>query len=73
MRGVAMVIGPGIFSSVFAIFIAPGHAFPGAPWYLAAILLLAALAVAWAVAPKTSVSFTNPLTPEIVAEDSPLA
>jgi DHA1 family tetracycline resistance protein-like MFS transporter len=72
MRGMAMIIGPGIFSSVFAIFIAPGHALPGAPWYLAAAMLGAALAVAWVVAPKTALGIPPPLTPEIVAEESPL-
>jgi len=72
MRGMAMIIGPGIFSSVFAIFIAPGHALPGAPWYLAAAMLGAALAVAWVVAPKTALRIPPPLTPEIVAEENPL-
>jgi DHA1 family tetracycline resistance protein-like MFS transporter len=72
MRGMAMIIGPGIFSSMFAIFIAPGHALPGAPWYLAAAMLGAALAVAWVVAPKTAVRIPPALTPEIVAEENPL-
>jgi len=72
MRGMAMIIGPGIFSSMFAIFIAPGHALPGAPWYLAAAMLGAALAVAWVVAPKTALRIPPALTPEIVAEENPL-
>jgi MFS transporter, DHA1 family, tetracycline resistance protein len=56
VRGIAMIIGPGIFSLTFAFFIAPGRPFylPGAPWYLAALLLLAALALAFVVAPKTA-------------------
>jgi len=29
--------------------------------------------VAWIVAPKTAIRIPPPLTPEIVAEDSPLA
>jgi DHA1 family tetracycline resistance protein-like MFS transporter len=52
LRGIAMVFGPGIFSGTFAIFIAPGHSWPGAPWYLAASLLAAALIVALMVVPK---------------------
>jgi MFS transporter, DHA1 family, tetracycline resistance protein len=52
LRGIAMVIGPGMFSGTFAYFIAGDQNFPGAPWYLAALLLVAAFALAWAVAPK---------------------
>jgi DHA1 family tetracycline resistance protein-like MFS transporter len=56
VRSIAMIIGPGIFSLTFAFFIAPGRPFhlPGAPWYLAALLLLVALALAFVVAPKTA-------------------
>ena len=56
VRSVAMIVGPSIFSVTFAFFIAPGRPLhlPGAPWYLAALLLIAALAVAFAVAPKTA-------------------
>jgi hypothetical protein len=61
-----------MFSSVFAFFVAPGHVLPGAPWYLAAALLGAALVVAWIVAPKTAIQTAPPLTPEIVAEENPL-
>lgn len=50
LRGVAMLIGPGLFSLTFAYFIAPEHLLPGAPWYLAAILMVISLAVAWSVA-----------------------
>ncbi len=50
LRGVAMLIGPGLFSLTFAFFIAPEHRLPGAPWYLAAMLMLVSLAVAWSVA-----------------------
>jgi MFS transporter, DHA1 family, tetracycline resistance protein len=53
LRGIAMIVGPGIFAAVFAYFIAPGRYVPGAPWYLSAILLMAALGLAWVVAPKT--------------------
>jgi len=50
LRGIAMIIGPSIFAATFAFFIAPEHHMPGAPWYLAAGLLVAALAIAWRVA-----------------------
>lgn len=50
LRGMAMVIGPSLFSLTFAYFIAPEHAFPSAPWYLAALLLLISLVIAWRVA-----------------------
>jgi MFS transporter, DHA1 family, tetracycline resistance protein len=50
LRGVAMLFGPGIFSLTFAYFITPGHMLPSAPWYLAAILMLISLGVAWSVA-----------------------
>lgn len=50
MRGIAMIIGPQMFSLTFAYFIAPEHKMPSAPWYLASLLLLISLAVAWWVA-----------------------
>lgn len=50
LRGIAMIVGPQIFASTFAFFIAPEHHMPGAPWYLAAMLLVASFAIAWAVA-----------------------
>lgn len=50
LRGVAMLIGPGLFSLTFAFFIAPEHRLPGAPWYLAAALLVVSLLIAWSVA-----------------------
>jgi DHA1 family tetracycline resistance protein-like MFS transporter len=50
LRGVAMLIGPGLFSLTFAYFISPGHVAPGAPWYLASTLLIISLAIAWSVA-----------------------
>ncbi len=64
LRGIATVIGPGIFSGIFAVFIAPGQSFPGAPWYLAAFFLLASLAVAFVVAPKADMSATGELAEE---------
>jgi MFS transporter, DHA1 family, tetracycline resistance protein len=54
VRGLAMVMGPMLFSVTFATFIAPGRPepLPAAPWYLAASLLVVATAVAWVVAPR---------------------
>ena len=54
LRGLAMIFGPSMFSVTFAYFLAPGRFFPGAPWMLAALLLLASLAIAAAVVPATS-------------------
>ena len=39
-----------MFSLTFAFFIAPEHRLPGAPWFLASLLLLASLLIAWSVA-----------------------
>ncbi len=50
MRGIAMIIGPQMFSLTFAYFISPQHLMPSAPWYLAALLLLLSLVIAWSVA-----------------------
>ncbi|PYU13265.1 MAG: tetracycline resistance MFS efflux pump [Acidobacteria bacterium] len=61
LRGIAMVIGPGMFSGTFALFIAPGKSLPGAPWYLAAFLLVASLVVAWVVAPKADITANGEL------------
>ena len=54
VRSTAMLIGPGIFAFTFATFIAAERPvpFPAAPWYLAALLLVLATAVAWVVAPS---------------------
>jgi DHA1 family tetracycline resistance protein-like MFS transporter len=48
LRGLATLIGPILFATVFATFIEPHRAFvfPGAPWALAAALIVLALAVA---------------------------
>jgi len=47
LRGIADLIGPGLFTLTFAYSIAPGHEVPGAPFLLAALLQLAAIALAW--------------------------
>jgi DHA1 family tetracycline resistance protein-like MFS transporter len=51
MAGIANLIGPGLFTQVFAAAIATDRAvpFPGAPFGLAALMLVAAIAIAWRV------------------------
>lgn len=45
-----MIVGPQMFSLTFAYFIAPEHSMPSAPWYLAAMLLVLSLGIAWSEA-----------------------
>jgi DHA1 family tetracycline resistance protein-like MFS transporter len=47
LRGIADLIGPGLFTFTFAQFIAPGHELPGAPFLLAALLQIGAIVLAW--------------------------
>lgn len=49
LMGVAGMIGPGLFTQVFAWFIVVrnGWTLPGAPMFIAAVLLLAAMVVGW--------------------------
>ena len=56
MRGLAMIIGPGMFSATFAACIARGRAFAAGPWYLAAFVLLMALVIAVKVTGAAEVS-----------------
>lgn len=51
IMGITGMIGPGLFTLIFAHFIATGRSFiiPGAPFFLAALLVLAAIALAWRV------------------------
>ena len=51
MRAIAMLIGPGLFSFTFAWFINAQHGrnLPGAPWYVAAVMLFVAMAMAFTV------------------------
>ena len=51
----AGLIGPGLFTQAFARAIAPGRrlAAPGAPFLLAAAMLMAAMALAWWVTRPT--------------------
>ncbi len=55
VRSTAMLVGPGLFALTFAAFISPERRvpLPGAPWSLAAALLVVATAIAWVVAPRT--------------------
>jgi DHA1 family tetracycline resistance protein-like MFS transporter len=48
VRGLTMIAGPLIFLGVFYLFVGPWKAahLPGAPWFLAAIMMLGALLVA---------------------------
>lgn len=46
LRGIAMIIGPQIFAGTFAYFISRDHHLPGAPWYLASLLLATSLVIA---------------------------
>jgi DHA1 family tetracycline resistance protein-like MFS transporter len=49
IRGVSMLIGPGLFAFVFAEFLGPwrGANLPGAPWFLSALMYAGALVLAW--------------------------
>lgn len=51
MRGIGMLVAPGIFTLTFAYFIdvRAGFNLPGAPWLVAALLLVTATVVAWQV------------------------
>ena len=51
LMGIAGLVGPGIFTETFAIFIRPGSLWhlPGAPFLLAMLLILAAMLLAWRV------------------------
>ena len=51
LRGISMLLGPGLFAFTFAQFVGPwrGLGIPGAPWYLAALLYGGALVLAWRV------------------------
>ena len=61
LMGIAELFGPGLFTQVFAFFIGPGSAwhFPGAPFALAALLLLGAGVVALGATRDSAVSKTG--------------
>ena len=45
LTGIAGMLAPLLYNGLFAAAIAPPHDLPGAPWYVAAALLVAAMAV----------------------------
>ncbi|MGI9090807.1 MAG: TCR/Tet family MFS transporter [Gemmatimonadaceae bacterium] len=51
LRGMAMIVGPGLFAGVFAISIKLRPAIPGAPWFRSALFLVSSVILAHAVIP----------------------
>jgi MFS transporter, DHA1 family, tetracycline resistance protein len=51
IAGIANMIGPGLFTQIFAAAIAPGQSWhlPGAPFALAALMVLVGMVIAWRV------------------------
>jgi DHA1 family tetracycline resistance protein-like MFS transporter len=51
IAGIANMIGPGLFTQIFAAAIAPGQSWhlPGAPFALAALIVLVGMVIAWRV------------------------
>lgn len=68
LRGIGMLIGPGIFTFVFAQFTGPlrGWGLIGAPWLLAAVMYFCALFVAWRATSRSDdvVIAIEPLPPQ---------
>ena len=62
LRGIGMLLAPSLFTLTFAYFIHPNSRIhvPGAPWMLAAALLLGALALAWRFARPMPLHQTEP-------------
>jgi len=54
LRGITEMIGPPIFTSVFAYFLIPERNIPGAPFYLAALMLAVAVGFSFWAGGKTS-------------------
>jgi MFS transporter, DHA1 family, tetracycline resistance protein len=67
LRGLAMIFGPGIFSATFAASIAHGRNYPAAPWYLAALILLASMAIGVKVTAGGQAAETAPVEQQTVA------
>src|SRR5438128_1827653 len=71
LRSIAFVIGPFLFSGIFGWFINPKHSFyvPGAPYYLAAALLVTPMLLATRVEQPqfAPTSTTTPQIPDVVA------
>ena len=68
---VAGIIAPIAFASVFGLFISDRApvAFPGAPWMLAALLLLAGVLIAARYAPRTASRESTPIDPGETPKD----
>lgn len=68
VRGLSMLVGPGLFMAVFAQFAGPWRSLGliGAPWFLAAAMYAAALFVAWRVTSKADdvVIGVEPIPPQ---------
>jgi MFS transporter, DHA1 family, tetracycline resistance protein len=60
LRSIAMLAGPGVFSGVYAAFAGGNANVPGAPWYLACLMLIASMAVARAVMPAPAPAAVQP-------------
>jgi MFS transporter, DHA1 family, tetracycline resistance protein len=76
LRSIAFVIGPFLFSGIFAWFINPKHSFhvPGAPYYLAAALLFTAMLLATRVEqPQFDQPGEKPIEPSDVAPPGGIA
>ncbi len=74
IQGVAHMIGPGLFTATFAVSIsnAGGWELPGAPFYLAAVVLAGAWTVAWfTAAPLAHELVTIPVDEIETAEPAP--
>ncbi len=72
VRGVAMMIGPGLFAVVFAQFLGPWRSLhlQGAPWFLASLLMLIALVIAWRVTTREDDVVLAPQpTPPLLVEE----
>jgi len=69
LRGVAFMIGPILFTSVFASFIGANREWhlPGAPYLLAAMLLIPAMYVAWRVT-RPRMSESEPAFASVAAD-----
>lgn len=75
LRAIAVIIGPGLFTFTFAYFIDTKHGWniPGAPWYLAALLLFVAMIMSMRI-PRVGVpSETIPAVAETVIPPSGIA
>jgi DHA1 family tetracycline resistance protein-like MFS transporter len=83
LRAIAVIIGPGLFTFTFAYFIDAKHGWniPGAPWYLAAVLLFVAMIMSTRIpllsaereaapqtSPPSSVLPSSGIAPDVVVD-----